>query len=342
MDGLKEYSAAEFVVETRNRIKFLFSKWIYLVLSVLLGAIIGVSVKFLSKDEYIAFITFFNENNASRKQAPLLPSIMGQSSTSVLDDNPNFAFIGDNITEVFTSPAIIRQTLLDTFNLQGTNTIFIKSYISNHQQKFKAAQDLTFNANANRYNDSIMGLVVSEMQQNAIRLNFKDKKLNFITLEVQDVNEIFARSFMHQLTKNVIAIYTKYKIEKATMQVAMLQRNVDSLRQLVGNKLSTVANVTDQTINPAKQASQVGRLQTQAELQGTTALYTELNKQLLFSKINLEKEKPVLEITSSSNYPLERKRITLLNALIIFPFIAFFLTTICLLVSRQIRTETRP
>lgn len=335
MQEIRDYSAEAFVSESKNRLQYLFSKCYTIALVAIIAGAAGFAKAYFSPNIYQAHVTFFNINPASPKASSLSILPNGQTS-SIVEDNTGISYTGNNITAIFSSPSIIKKTLLDTADINGKLLPLINHFLANHTALFPNADEVSFgNIIHSRLVDSALNVTTTYMLKNTIDLDFRNKKLNFITLQISDADELFAYTFMEKLTQNVVRSYEQYKTAEALRQVKLLQQNADSLKQIIAGNINLVAASTDQSVNFSKQKTQTGRLISLAELQAATTLFTEINRQLMFAKINLEKSRPLLEVIDKAKLPLVNAKIQFLYAIVVYGITGLFLSCTFLLVARK-------
>lgn len=135
-----------------------------------------------------------------------------------------------------------------------------------------------------------------------------DKRADIISVKLKNEDELFAKTFVEQLVNNVIQYYTDYKIKKTRQNVAILQRQTDSVRNLVNGNIVDIAVSNDLNVNPTRQILRTGIQRKQVDAQVNGALYTELVKNLELSKLTLRKETPLIQIIDTPMLPLEKRK----------------------------------
>jgi hypothetical protein len=167
----------------------------------------------------------------------------------------------------------------------------------------------------------------------------KDKKLNYITVKVKDVNEEFSRRFVTILIDNASRYYVEYKSKKARKNYELVSRLTDSVKALVYGNITSYAVSNDLNVNPIRQVVRANTQRIQLNTQANSALYTELLKQLGISQITLLKETPLIQIIDEPSLPLKKEKPGRLLTGIVFSIIGAILTVLYLLFSRWIRTN---
>src|SRR3954469_24135391 len=96
----EEISIKEIIVSIRQGIKFLFSRWLFILIAGIIGGAFGLWYAFNAKPEYTASLSFILSNNSQSGNGILgLASQFGIDVTSGSND----VFLGDNIISLMTS-----------------------------------------------------------------------------------------------------------------------------------------------------------------------------------------------------------------------------------------------
>src|SRR5690606_7059780 len=119
-------------------------------------------------------------------------------------------FQGDNILELYKSRTMIEKTLLSETEYQGKQELLIDRYVAMNNLREQWSEnsqlaDFHFRSEneANRLQDSIMGMIVSDINENYLEVVKPDKKLSIIEVKVQAKDETFAKVFNNEIVKNV-------------------------------------------------------------------------------------------------------------------------------------------
>ncbi len=150
-------------------------------------------------------------------------------------------------------------------------------------------------------------------------------------MEMIDESESFAKEFIEVLCNNALTEYANYKTKKSNANLNILQKQADSLNSIITGKIYSVAMINDININPTRQISRVPIQRNNIDLNVSSAVYTEVLKQLEIAKITSRKETPLIQIIDSSKYPLEKLKKGKLFYLVIGFIVGAFLTIIFLL-----------
>ena len=151
-------------------------------------------------------------------------------------------------------------------------------------------------------------------------------------------NELFAKYFCEALAKEVGRFYIETKSKKARMNMAILDRQVDSIRGELNGSITSVAVANDNTfnLNPAMNVRRAPSAKRQVDVQANTAILTELVKQSELAKVTLRKETPLIQVIDMPILPLPKERFGKAKGLLIGGFLAGFLATIIIILRRII------
>ena len=342
-----QQSALATIRSIQNVYRYILKRWYILFLVGLLGGGSGILYAWLQKPEYIAELTFAPESDKGGG----LAMYAGLAAQFGLDmgGGSGGAFEGENLSEFLKSRLMIDQTLMSEEEIGGKNDLLINHYIRiNEMNKGwdKDLKDFQFTklyAPGVRRVDSVMKVISKDLSK-SLNIDRKDKKLNIILATIKSRNEEFAKDFLERLVNSGIDYYVQYRSGKSRHNLQILQRQTDSVKQLLSGGIISVANTTDLNINPLRQIVRTGVQRKQIDLQVNSKVFEELTKQLELTKISVARETPFIQIIDTPIMPLEKKKLGRLMAGIIFSFIAVFITLIFLILkfftSHYIKTLT--
>lgn len=335
-----EISLKELILKIKEFFLYLLSKWKIIALAGIVGAILGLSYSFTKKPIYTATLTFALEDE---KSGGGLGGALGLASSFGLDlgGSGGGIFNGSNLTELFKSRSMVEKTLLMPVTVDGKVISLAEMYIHDNEWRKEWAEKPKFAAieflpNANRDkkftrdHDSILGLIYSNLSRSDLLVNQKDKKVSIITMDVSSKNELFAKYFCEALAKQVGKFYVETKSKKARLNMAILERQVDSIRRELNGAITGVAVANDNTfnLNPALNVRRAPSARRQVDVQANTAILTELVKQAELAKVTLRKETPLIQVIDRPILPLAKESFGKLKGGIlgggIFVFISIF------------------
>lgn len=329
MEEIKTYTVADFLKTLKNNIAFLFSQWGKIIVVGFVFALIGMGYRWWMGPVYKAEMSFVAENGGGDK----LGGYAGLAAQFGVDlGQGGGAFEGENLLEVFKSRRMVVKTLLTPTDANNVSRLLIHDYIENHKLNSGAAKKLFFdtlnfsNINIpNRRRDSVLSKVYEKIVKSQLVVEKKDKKLNFVYLEMEDGNEYFAKRFSEALSNNTIEYYTNYKTKKSKFNVDLMQSQADSLKRLLTGNITEIAQLNDLNVNPNKQILRTSSQKKQVDVQANTAMYVEVLKQLALAKITLLRETPLIQIIDEPVYPLRKVNFGYLLTTLLFSVIAGFI-----------------
>lgn len=343
--GNDEISLKELIEKAKDWYSFLWSQWIKIFLAGLIGAGIGLTYSFIKKPIYTANLSFALEDE---KGMGGLGSALGLASTLGLDlgGSGGGIFTGSNLTELFKSRSMVEKTLLSPVTVDGKVISLAEMYIQNNKWRdnWKENPKLTliqFLPNSDRKNfsrmqDSIIGSMYSNLSKSSLLVGQKDKKVSIININVSSTNELFAKYFCEALAKEVSDFYIKTKSKKARLNMAILQKQTDSIRGELNGAITGVAAANDNTfnLNPALNIRRAPSMKRQVDVQANTAILTELVKQTELAKVTLRRDTPLIQVIDRPILPLSKERVGKMKGMILGGFIGGFLILIYLIIKR--------
>ena len=314
-----EISLKELIEKSKEWYFYLLSQWKIIVLAGFIGAILGVTYSFIKKPVYTATLSFALEDE---KSGGGLGGALGLASSFGFDlgGSGGSIFTGSNLTELFKSRKMVEQTLLTPVEVNGKIISMAEMYIQNakwrdkwdNKPKLKGIQFLpTPNRNYfTRVHDSIFGVIYDDLSKNSLSVGQKDKKIDIISMDVSSTNELFSKYFCEALAKQVGNFYVSTKTKKARANMAILQKQTDSIRGELNAAITGVAVANDNTfgLNPALNVRRVPSARRQVDVQANTAILTELVKQTELAKVTLRKETPLIQVIDRPILPLVKER----------------------------------
>jgi uncharacterized protein involved in exopolysaccharide biosynthesis len=158
---------------------------------------------------------------------------------------------------------------------------------------------------------------------------------------MSSTNELFAKYFTEALAKNVSDFYVATKSKKARLNMAILEKQTDSIRRELNGAITGVAAANDNTfgLNPALNVRRVPSARRQVDVQANTAILTELVKQTELAKVTLRKETPLIQIIDRPILPLKKEKVGKAMGILLGGFLAGFLM-IMGLITRKILSDS--
>ncbi|MBL0738846.1 lipopolysaccharide biosynthesis protein [Flavobacterium sp. GN10] len=341
-----EISLKELIQEIKQWYQYLLSKWKIITLAGVVGVVLGLTYSFIKKPVYTATLSFALEDDKSGGSG--IGGALGLASSFGLDlgGGGGGIFTGSNLTELFKSRAMVEKTLLSPITLNGKVISLAEMYIQNNNWRKKwnespKLMNIKFLPNDdrtkfNRVQDSIMGVMYKNLSEGGLSVAQKDKKVSIISIDVISKNELFAKYFCEALAREVGKFYVETKSKKARMNMAILERQVDSIRQELNGAITGVAVANDNTfnLNPALNIRRAPSARRQVDVQANTAILTELVKQSELAKVTLRKETPLIQVIDRPILPLAKEKFGKAKGVLIGGFLAGFLMILYLILKR--------
>ncbi|TDD98376.1 Wzz/FepE/Etk N-terminal domain-containing protein [Flavobacterium cellulosilyticum] len=322
--------------------RYFYSHKILIIIVVVIGALIGLGYSIINKPIYTATLTFVVEDE---KSSGGIGSVLGLASSFGLDlgGGGGNVFSGANLNELFMSRSMVEKTFLSPVKVEGKIISLAEMFIQNAKwreawnKKPKLAK-IQFSPNANRSlftrtQDSILGVMYKIITKNSLSVSQKDKKISIINIDMSSNNELFAKYFCEALADEVSEFYIMTKSKKARMNMAILERQTDSIRGELNHAITGVAAANDNVfnLNPSINIRRVPSARKQVDVQANTAILTELVKQTELAKVTIRRETPLIQIIDSPILPLEVEKLGKLKGLVSGGFLAGLLLAIILM-----------
>lgn len=345
----EEFTLKEFLVNIKKISDYLISQFKIIAVVVVVGMLLGFAYSYFKKPMYTATLSFALEDENGGGGG--LGGALGLASQFGLDigGSGGGMFSGSNLTELFRSRSMVEQTLLNPVPLDGKVISLAEMFIQNEGWRAKwqsntKLKDINFLPNAERSTftraqDSVLGVMYEKLSKSGLSVAQKDKKISIITIDVFSTNELFAKSFTEALAKEVSDFYINTKSKKARINMAILERQTDSIRRELNGAITGVAIANDNTfnLNPALNVRRAPSARRQVDVQANTAILTELVKQGELAKVTLRKDTPLIQIIDTPILPLHKEKFGMLKGIVIGAFLAGFLSVLVLLVNYFIK-----
>lgn len=319
----EELSLKEIILKIQDWYFFVKSKLKSLAIIACIGMLFGLLYSLFSEPKYKANLTFALEDKTANGAS--LGSIASQFGLN-LGGSEGGAFAGDNLIELLKSRFIIEKTLLTQVEINGKNELLINRYIKFNKldEKWESNSDLNnlkfITSNRIQFSlqhDSILGVVYKNVVNNMLVVNKLDKKLSIVKVTITSKDELFAKYFAENIVKNVTDFYIETKTSKSRSNISLLEFRVDSVRKELDAAMYGRAQFSDQNLGLVRQSAAVPRVKQELRVQMLSTMYTELIKNLEFSKLALMREEPLIQIIDSPILPLEKKQLGKLKGMVI-------------------------
>lgn len=336
MNNQEEVSFKDIIKRIQQIVKYLLSKWLIIVVVGILGGLLGLVYASVTKPKYKATLNFVLSTGSSTGR---FTGLANQFGLSLGDDNDN-VFSGDNIITLMKSRRMVQQVLFKkpANSIESLLNVFIRDNKLNEGWQKNAR---TKNAYPFPDDPSKMTLVQDSLFRTIYNSVQKDM-LNVLKPEIdQSIYAVTTTSknpeFSYYLTKYLVAVtsafYIDTKTSTAKQNLDMLQKEADSLRNVLGGAITAAGSQTDYTfnLNPAFQVQRSGAQQSQARAAALGQAYGQVLQNLEIAKITLQKETPLYQVIDEPTLPLEATKPGRLTSIIIGGFLGGILACVVLI-----------
>jgi hypothetical protein len=346
-----EISLKELIQKLWEWWKYLLSKWLVIVFCAMLGGGIGLLNAVFTKPEYKAVVTFALEDD--KQGGGGLSGALGLASSLGIDlgTSAGGAFSGANLIELMKSRKMVQKTLLSSCTVNNSQKVLANQLLvitkldKALSNKSAIYQNFSFPLNAKQENfslqqDSVLFLLYDKLFEDKIlSVSQKDKKVSIITVEVNATNELFSKAFAENLVTNVSEFYIETKSKKAKNNVAILQRQSDSIRNELNLAITGVAVTSDNTfnLNPALNVNRIPSTKKQIDVQANTAILTQLVTNLEMAKVTLLRETPLIQLIDRPVLPLKKDKPGKAKSLLMGGILAGFLIVLYLIARKLLK-----
>lgn len=346
------FTFKELILSLKDWTRYFWSKWYWIALFGLLGAIAGFWYARSKKPVYTATTSFVLETGNG--VGSRLGSYAGIASTFGIDlgGAGGGLFEGENILELYRSRKMISSALLKEAIFDGKKQLLIDRYIdfSGLRKSLEKREDLKnvgfqpggiYNTSKTQLiHDSIMSAVVSSIDKNLLKVYKKDKRLNIIYVDVVSEDQLFNKIFNETLVDMVNRFYIDTKTKKSAENVAILQEKADSVRSVMTGAIYTSTRVSDATPNqnPTRMTQKLAPIQNaRANAEINQEILAVVLQNLELGKISLQKETPLLQVIDGPVLPLVKKQFGKPKGLVLGGITGGFLILCILFITRTIR-----
>lgn len=342
----EELSLKEVVFKVRKWISYLKSQWIKILVIGIIGGAVGLSNAYFKKPTYLAIVRFTIE---SEQGGGAMSGALGLASKFGIDvgGGGGGAFTGNNLIELMKSRMLIQKVLLRPVTLSsGKLTTLAEMYIDIYEWRTKWEKkpefvNLHFKPGSEKKQltleeNSVIGSIYTALLSNDLKIAQKDPQTSIINIEATSANEEFSKFLVEIISEELSSFYIDTKTHKSATNVAILQRQVDSIRIQLNSSLSDVASSNDNTfnLNSAMNFKKLPSTKRQIDVQGNSAIYSELLKNLEIAKMTLRNETPLLQMIDKPVLPLSPITIDPKKAFLVGFVLALFLSIAFLIIKK--------
>jgi hypothetical protein len=308
----------------KDWISFLIDRRGLIILGTFCLLFFTISYNYLTSPIYFARTTFVldNESESSMGDLSSIASLAGINASSFIDASSLFQI--DNIQELYRSDKMIRKTLMSSVDELDGNFSLIELFVKAEKLEKKWISlgfdynKMSSNKTPSRLEDSLTKEIIKTIKENYLFVDKPSRKTTILEIGFNHKNEKLAKNFNDNLVKIVNQFYNETKTLKTGSNLKILQRQSDSVKNILDTSIMILAE-TDQRIpnpNPLSKINLVPYQKAMIDVQANSTIYQELIKQLELAKVTHRNKAPLIQIIDGPIYPLENSRWKLLKTLI--------------------------
>ena len=314
-------------------------KWYLLVLAAVFSGAIGYLYKPAVKESYTATFSFVL---STETKSSGVSGIASQFGLEVGTGGSENIFSGDNIIELFKSRKMVSYSLMHKIDNSDVNLL---TYITKKLYSAAAKEVLPYPDNVDQFTVKQKAIFekIASMVTGSFSVFKKDKKLIFYLISAtspyDDIAYYVARHMLDQTSQ--FFIETKTKV--ATRSLELLQKEADSLSNLLGKMFQSTAAMNDRSfnINPSILSQRAGAQLYQAKSSALAAAYTEVMRNLEIAKINIQKETPLFQVIDEPVLPLAVQRTNVSAYVYYAAYVGLLLMIVFLTIERLWTTKLK-
>lgn len=342
-----EISLKELVLKIREWYRYLLTKWKVIVLAGIVGGLIGFTYAYLKKPIYTAECTFVLEEQGAGGGLGQYAGLASMVGIDIGGAGGSGLFQGDNIIELYKSRRMIEEALLTEARFHGMRRLLIDYYIEFNGLREKWAnsprlKSISFNIPKSKFklqHDSIITQIVQVVNKENLIVQKLDKKLNIISVRMTSEDEQFSKAFTDAIVQTVNRFYLETKTKKSLENLMILQKQADSIRQILNTSIRRSAMAVDANpnANAALQVLRVPLQRNQVDVQASSAIYAEVAKNLEIARISLRKETPLIQLVDRPVLPLRKTKVGQWRGTVIGAFILSFLAVLLMILGKAVK-----
>lgn len=334
-----EISLREIILKVNDWFLFLLTKRKLILLTTLLGGIIGILYAYFHEPSYTAEVSFVLQNNGNQKGGGY-SSIAAQFGIN-LPGSTGGVFQGDdNLMAFVVSRKMVVNTLLSPDVYTEGKKLLIDRYVDfngfrddwKNNKKYAHVKFYADETKNGLLEDSLLNIFYSKILKNNLSVGKPDKKNDVIVITTVAPDQYFSKEFSEKLLENVTQFYIQTETKRSLENVNILRFQADSIRSLLNNALSGVAVSSDANpnMNPAFQVLKVPSQKRMVDVEMNKAILEEIVKQLEMSEITMRKETPLVQVIDTPHLPIKPQKVGFLKGTVIGMFLGGFLTVLFL------------
>lgn len=332
-----EISLRDLVIKIQNTYLILLKNWWKLAIAGIIGAGLGLGYAWIKKTKYTAELVFVTAEAEEGGLSKL--SAIGSQFGFDLGGGSSGAFGGDNLLELMKSRLLVEQTLFDSLSHEGRRFRLLEYYLRRDSQEKSETPAVALSGIVNREScgfrqDSLLKEVYKRITQGGLVVENQDKELAFKKVAFTDVDPVFAKAFVENLTENVTDFYLETKFRQARSNIRLLERKADSVERVLRSRMVSVAVQRDQNQFLTNSEGTVQMVKQQMEVQLLTTMYGEVVKNLELSRTMAAHNQPLIQVIDRPRFPLEDDGGGLLKYLVLGGLLGVMVSSFWIIIKR--------
>ena len=322
---LDDFSVKGLLDNLRVWISFLLTKTKDIIKLSIIFLVLTLVYNYINSPIHYARTSFVLDSESSSNSIgdiASLASLAGINASSFIDASSIFQI--DNIQELYRSSSMLKQTLLTKSTFGNETEMLINRF--GREEKIdkkwnKLGVDFTNQSlfqSKSRLHDSVLFEALKIIKEKYLIVDKPSRKTTILEIGFDHKDELLAKSFNENLVSIVNKFYFKTKTQKTGENLKILQRQADSVKNVLDNSILFLAE-KDQSIpnpNPLTKVSLVPYQKALVDVQANGAIYQEIVTQLELAKVTHRNKSPLIQIIDKPTLPLENSRLTFLECLI--------------------------
>lgn len=325
--------------------KYIKTKWLIIVTFSFLGSVVGLLYAMKQPKTYIAKLIFIlEEGKSSGSNLGGLASLAGQYGVDFGNTSGGSVLTGDNILLYFKSPSLAKEVLLSTYKNNSTIADeYIRVYGLDKQwsknENFNSFGKLYKNPDNTRLGDSLISIIINEINDSQFTVGKVDKKASFIEVVANMKDETLAKVYCERIVNRVVERYISIKTQRQKSTVDKLQKRVDSITNLLNQRTYLSASIQNSSntmdLNPLYKTGNTVKMETtMRDKTMLGSIFASVTQNLEIAKFTLNQETPVIQIIDSPTFPLKVQKVSKSKSAIFSGFFFFFITIFCIFLNR--------
>ena len=331
-------------------IKLFLSKWLWYIIVGLVSFVLAFFIIKYSDKNYYAESNFVHEGGSSSTNTGSLFSQLGFSANSEIGlFNSN-----ENIIWLYSSYALLSQSLLSEFETDEKSELLINSFLDNapeveeFNKNYPDLSKIRFDKSdvydqLSLDKNKIMRFCINALKKEYLTVSKVNQTDNIIKVEVLFPEEDFAYNFNIHLTQIVNEFYINTKTQQQLETIAKIEQKVDSTQKILNSDMEQVAIAAENIpyLNPSLQSPKVTYQKKAVDVNLSTNLYLQLIQNLESAKLTLAQQMPIIKIIDQPLRPLPLRGLTTKMVYAISLAAGFVLLSIFILLNKFYKEAIR-